>query len=173
MATVRTLKGTLTMILVHSWESLQTSFPTRANEWYLGLAMTVLGVVFLINPILFLTYPGPLAGLASFADQRTWCVICLGLGMLRLVALTINGLWWRSPSIRCVMAFLSCFVWWQLAWGLIGNIGIASAFLPLCVVFDAWNAIRCGRKAGVSEYVHRLELKAEARHGHSAKSADA
>lgn len=167
------MKGLPAMILLHSWNSLQTTFPTRAAEWYMGLSMTALGVVFGYNTTLFAMYPVPLAGLARVADQPTWAAVCLSLGIVRLLALTINGLWWRSPMIRCIMAFGSCFVWWQLSAGLIANVGIASAFLPLCFIFDAYNAIRCGRKAGVSEYVHRLELEAETRNGHSGHPSDA
>lgn len=167
------MKGGFAMILVHSWKSLQTTFPTRANEWNLAMAMTAVGIVFGVNPTLFATYPGPFAGLASYADQDTWRNVCLAIGLARLCALTINGLWWRSPLVRCIMAFACCFVWWQLSAGLVANVGISSAFLPLCFIFDAYNAIRCGRKAGVSEYVHRLEQQAEARHGHSKHPADA
>lgn len=161
------------MILLHSWTSLQTTFPTRANEWFMGFAMAGIGFVFLMNGGLFAAYPGPLGGLARFADQETWSGICLAAGLARLAALMINGLWWRSPLVRCIAAFVSCFIWWQLSAGLVANIGIASVFMPLCFVFDAYNAIRCGRKVGTSEFIHRLELRAEARHGHSRRSADA
>lgn len=161
------------MILLHSWNSLQTTFPTRAMEWFLGLAMMLLGLVFFYNAGLFAAYPGPLAGLARIADQPTWAGVCFALGFMRIGALLINGLWWRSPLVRCIMAFLSAFVWYWLSFGLVGNVGISAAFLPLCFVFDVWNAIRCGRKVGVSEFNHRLELRAEARYGHSGQSADA
>ena len=166
----RALKGTA-MILVHSWESLQTTFPTRALEWFLTFALFNLGVIFWLTPDLFASNVG-WAGMANLADQSTWCAVCLIVGVARILALVINGLWWRSPLVRCVGAFISCFVWWQLSAGLIGNAGLGAAVLPLCFVGDVYNAIRCSRKSGVSEYVKRLELQAEARHGHNRHSAN-
>ncbi len=149
------------MILVHSWRSLQTTFPTRAMEWFFGLALTNLGFIFWLTPDLFEKNRGWDA-LAAVADQDIWSNGCLVVGILRLGALMINGLWLRTPALRCAMAFLSCYVWWKLGVGLVGNAGLGAALLPLCFIFDAFNAIRIGREVGVSEFViRRLNTSAD------------
>jgi hypothetical protein len=150
------------MILVHSWKSLQTTFQTRAMEWFFALCLVSLGLIFLFNHAAFATNPAWRA-MARFADQETWTLACLLVGGARLVALMINGLWFRTPAVRALMALLSCFFWWQIAVGLFSNAGIGAALMPWFFVFDAYNGIRVGREAGLSEYFHQMKKTAEAR----------
>jgi hypothetical protein len=159
------------MILMHSWRSLQTTFPTRAMEWCFAACLVSLGLVFAINSDAFVTNDA-WAGMARFADQTTWSVGCLVIGGLRACALTVNGFWFRTPALRAIMALLSCFIWWQVCYGLFANLGLGAAIMPWFFVFDAYNGIRVGREAGLSEYIHRVKKQAEAKsHGVSAEPA--
>ena len=80
-----------------------------------------------------------------------------------MLVLLINGAWWRSPHLRALMAFLSCFVWWQMSSDLVPNFALGFALLPPILALDAYNAIRAGREAGVAHYIQRRKVKAEAR----------
>ena len=151
----------LSMILAHSVKTLKTTFDARASEWALAVATLLLGVSFVFNETLFVD--SGWRALAQFASQETWGFVCTTLGALRLLVLLINGAWWRSPHLRALMAFLSCFVWWQMSSDLVPNFALGFALLPPILALDAYNAIRAGREAGVAHYIQRRKVKAEAR----------
>lgn len=151
------------MTWVHSWKSLQTTFPTRAMEWFFALGLTSLGFCFWLTEDLFASNPA-WAGMARYADQETWMMGCFAIGITRLAALMVNGLYYRTPLFRSLLAFISCFFWWQIGYGLIGNAGFAAAIVPWCFVFDGYNALRVGRESGVSEYVYRMKKASETQH---------
>jgi hypothetical protein len=58
---------------------------------------------------------------------------CMGLG--RLMALTINGFWFRTPQIRLLASFLSVCVWFFIAAGLF------RAGAALGIVVYGWHMI--------------------------------
>lgn len=150
------------MILVHSVKSLKTTFDARAAEWALAVAMLNLGLAFTYNTTLF-TSSSAWDALAAFASQETWALACTTLGGTRLLILMINGAWWRTPHLRALMAFLSCFIWWQLAHDLVPNFSLGFAIIPPVLVLDAYNAIRAASEAGVAQFIQRRKVKAEAR----------
>ena len=157
------------MIIVHSWKSLQTTFPTRAMEWFFAWGLLNLGLTMVFNQGLFESSPS-WAGLGAVASQATWGNALVIVGTVRLVALLVNGMYWRTPHARCLMAFVSCYFWWKFSLGLIGTLSFDAALVPLCFIFDVYNGIRTGREVGVSEFVVRMRRKAEARHGHTVGS---
>lgn len=156
------MEGKPSMIFMHSWRSLQTTFPTRALEWFFALCLVSLGVVFAFNHDAFATNDA-WAGMARFAPQHWWVIACLAVGGARSAALMVNGMWYRTPAVRALMALISCFFWWQIAYGLFGNLGLGAAIIPWFFLFDAYNGVRVGREAGLSEFFHRMK-KAQ-RHG--------
>lgn len=150
------------MIFMHSWKSLQTTFPTRAMEWLFAWGLLNFGLMMVINPDMMASSPA-WNGLLEVASQETWRLALLSVGTIRLAALLVNGMYWRTPHARCAMAFVSCYFWWKLTVGLFENLSFVAAFVPLFLVFDAYNGIRVGREVGVSEFVTRMRRKAEAR----------
>lgn len=141
------------MITVYSWHSLRQTFEARASEWALAFMTFSLGVVSFFNVDLFADFR--FSNLARVADQTTWAWGFLLVGGFRLSALFINGSYWRTPQIRSIFAFLTCFVWFQLALGLLYNFSFGIALLPWLFLLDAYNSVRAGREAGVAQYIQR------------------
>lgn len=157
----------MTTVFMHSIKSLQQTFAARAGEWALAIITFNIGFVFLYNETLFVDNPTRWSELTAWASQSTWGYIAMGLGTLRLIVLIINGSYWRTPHLRTFFAFLSCFFWWWLVSGLLGNLSVAAAVMPVLLGFDAYNVLRVGREIGVAEYLHRLrkhQRNAELKH---------
>lgn len=78
-------------------------------------------------------------GLARIANEDTWGMFCLGAGIMRILALGING-WWVPVTyhLRSLTAFLSCFVWAQISLGLAAttNASTGLAVYPWLMVAD-------------------------------------
>lgn len=137
-------------VWAHSWQSLRDTFPARRFEWFASLVMFNLGMVFFINPTIFSGNPA-WQHLAKFATQEQWGWGCVAVGSARLVVLLVNGAYSRSPHARSILAFLSCFAWWQLAIGLWPNLSVGTAIFPAILFFDASAALRVAGEAAWAE----------------------
>lgn len=129
--------------------SLRETFPARASEWALGLMHFLWFVVLSANETLFddrVSY----RALADVMPQNWWALACLIAGGARLVVLAINGAWRRSPHMRALFAFFSCFFWFEISVGLAqaGTWGTGLAVYPVLFLLDAFNAIRTMGEAG-------------------------
>jgi hypothetical protein len=139
--------------IAHSWQSLSDTFEARASEWALAGAMLCLGLVSALNADLF-TDPA-FRGLTDWASQPMWALGFLTVGILRLIVLLVNGAYWRTPQFRCLFAFISAGVWFQLLLGFAANLSFFLAFLPWIFGLDVYNAVRAGREAGIGFLFHR------------------
>ncbi|MBL8578073.1 MAG: hypothetical protein JNK47_12665 [Mesorhizobium sp.] len=112
-------------------------------------------IVLQVNPDLFKNAPsfGPLA---QMVQQSTWAMLCLVVGGGRLVMLAINGAWRRSPHLRALAAFISCFFWFQISLGFLqaGTFGTGLAIYPVLFALDVYNAFRAAGDAGSSDRIH-------------------
>lgn len=83
----------------------------RALDWFLGLYILHLGVTLLQagNQI-------PYAILMERMPEAGWMAICLGLGIIRVAALIINGYWRKgwSAAMRAGAAILAAVFWSQV-----------------------------------------------------------
>jgi hypothetical protein len=144
-------------IHVHAWQSLRQSFPIRKSEWVAAWTMMGIALVMLLNPGLFSSAGEIYHGMMRFAPQEIWQWLMFIISVSRLVVLFINGAYWRSPHWRAVFAFLSCFVWWQIAAGLAGNLGLGMVAFAGYFMLDALNFKQALTEAGISEGLRDAE----------------
>lgn len=126
------------------WLHVRETVKARASEFMLGLIAFNMSAVLVVNGTLFADNPKAYAGLIAFASQETWVLVCAAVGGSRLVVLMINGFWYHSPVARSIAAFISCYVWFQLTWGVVttGTYGFGLAIYPVLLLFDSYNVLR-------------------------------
>lgn len=155
------------MITAHSWNSLRATFPIRKPEWVNSFVLLGLSAV-LLQDGLFAKYPG-YAAMARFAPQEVWQWGLFVLAFGRLVVLVINGAITRSPLLRWVGAFLSCFAWWQISAGLVGNLGFGFVMAAGLFAHEAFNFrqafIEDAAQSGVNKVLRDMERRTNAPSG--------
>jgi hypothetical protein len=112
--------------------------PTRWPEWILASMLTSWGGILLRPENTFGSSPS-YEGLARIASEQTWGWFCLGAGVIRLIALTVNGSWVPTTyHLRSLTAFLSCFFWLQITIGFMasGNASTGLAVYPWLLIAD-------------------------------------
>lgn len=126
-----------------------THFNIRLGEWLASTILVSLAALFFGAPGMFDQSPAYFAGLRAFGPQQLWGCGLLVAGMVRIVALWINGRKRITPTIRMVLAFLSCFVWWQIAISLLasGVPGLGWAVIPWLLALDMYNVFRASADA--------------------------
>jgi hypothetical protein len=131
---------------------IQKSFPIRVMEWLLACIMLSLGVTFWnLRPM---DWQQTLySGLANIADPHTWAYFAFGIGVIRLAALTINGAWRPSPHFRLAGAFLGCFLWLQICYGMFSleYRALGVAVYPWLLFADIYNVFRASHDARLSD----------------------
>ena len=143
------------MIVVRVARGISDHFPARASEWGFAGLLIGLGYVFAGSPDLF-DASRSYSGLARLADETVWGSACIAIGVVRLLALVINGTfaesWYGrwSPHVRGVCAFLSCGIWFPLWAGFIAIDGapIVKLFTFTVLLIDAYNIRRVWSDAG-------------------------
>lgn len=151
------------------YERLLHRFPGRAVEWGEALILSTVGWTLLIaqEPALF-AQPY-FATMAQMADQRIWGYGCLAVGVLRVVFLFINGAMPRTSSyLRALGAFLSCFAWFSICYGLASNevAGLGLSVFPWLLIGDMYSLHRASTDMRLADNLSR-EKKAigMAQHG--------
>jgi hypothetical protein len=122
---------------------MKKHFELRAVEWFGAGAMTSLGFFILLNPSMFSENPAA-HGLLVYAPQHIWGLVSLVAGALRLVALFVNGMWYRTPAVRWLTTMISIFVWFCLAAAYLASPvpTTASILLVWHIVADMYSAYR-------------------------------
>lgn len=117
------------MVIVRIVTGIKSHFHTRAGEWFCTAVMLWWGVVLLLPGETFASSPS-FTGLAAIWSEVWWGLVCLIVGTVRLIALILNGTFAHtryghfSPHVRAAMAFASCFVWFQIVYGLFASMAI-------------------------------------------------
>jgi len=115
----------------------------RTISWVMSLNMTGFGLVLLANPEA-MSLPGRTvlyADLLRVASEHSWGVICVAIGVFRLLALGINGTFpsfpW-SPYMRALGSFLSCLIWFTIELGAMqaGTLILALDVYATFLLFD-------------------------------------
>jgi hypothetical protein len=119
-------------------------FGLRLGEWLSGFVLTSIALLMFCATDMFERSPEYFSGLIAFGSQVAWGIVCTIFGGVRLVALYINGRKRITPYIRMILAFLSCFVYWQLAISLFasGVPGLGWALVPWLLVVEMYNVFR-------------------------------
>jgi len=99
---------------------MKRHFEVRAIEWWSASCLLAWGSIVLLMPGLFERpeYQTFFQSLSNWAPQQVWGMFAFVMGGSRLVALTVNGFWCRTPQIRLLTSFLSVCVWFFIAAGL-------------------------------------------------------
>lgn len=133
------------MILAH----IRHSFRARKSEWGLALSTMLWGLI-------VLNEPGRFAESRAYSDflhlmsQNAWGMAAFTIGSIRLTVLFFNGLLRRSPHLRALTAFMSCFLWMQISLGLYAADGFTGlAMYPVALGMDIFNVLRAAREAGM------------------------
>lgn len=123
----------------------------RLAEWGLGLMLLLWGAI-LVSPDDTFSRPA-FTMMARIASENVWGVVLTLLGTTRIVVLLINGAWRRSPHLRAATAFLSCFVWTQIALSIweSGIFATALAVYPVLLLMDIYVVIRAAGEARLSD----------------------
>ncbi|GGC68740.1 hypothetical protein [Chelatococcus reniformis] len=126
-------------------------FAVRASEWGLAGMAAGYGVALLWPGDTFGTSPS-YSFMAAIANESTWGLAALTIGLIRLTALFINGTYRRSPLIRAGTAFLCVDLWTAIALGLSAGDARAPAtglaIYPVLAALDIWNVYRSMRDGG-------------------------
>lgn len=144
-------------------ESLGKHWPHRKMEWVMSGVAASWGLYVCLNPVMF---DAPVSrdlysGLRSMTPAGImphvfWGLAALIVGLLRALALYINGAHVRTPAVRVVGAFATMFVFSQIGIGL-WQTGIANAEIIIyswLVAADMISAYSAGKDAVTAE-VHR------------------
>lgn len=86
------------------------TFRERLPEWVTSATLVFWGLIVLTETSDLWTQQY-FSVLANIAEQRTWGMITLILGSLRLVALAVNGIWRPTAHIRALGAMCGMLVW--------------------------------------------------------------
>lgn len=97
--------------------------------------MTSWGFWVLLFPSMFQENPA-CHNLLRFAPQHVWGLVALSAGGLRLVALLINGLWHRTPTIRWLTSMASILIWFLVAAAF-----ATSPIINMGVILYGWNML--------------------------------
>lgn len=147
------------------WLDLKRHFEARATEWFNGLFLMAWGAYVILHPTLFHGPTGPVwVGLLGIIDrQEVWGLGAFCAGIIRVVALFINGKWGITPLIRVITSFMSVFVWFWVVVGLVKS-GIPNTGIVVyggLMLSDMYSAFRAAGDAYEAEAMKRLKLLSE------------
>lgn len=129
-------------------------FPARRSEWVLAFVMMVWGYI-LLRPEPTFTNSVAWSQMTAIWSEQVWGWLAVSIGGFRVAALVINGTfsnsWYGrwSPHVRAVASFLSCFLWFQIVFGLIGSGAVTTglAVYPGLFILDAMNIVAASKDA--------------------------
>jgi hypothetical protein len=126
-----------------------THFSIRLGEWLASFVLLSLAVLFFGAPGLFDTSPAYFATMRQFGSEPAWGLAFLLIGGIRLAALYVNGRKRITPYIRMTLAFIACFVWFQIVMSLFvsGVPGLGWAVFPWLMALDMFNVFRSSADA--------------------------
>jgi vacuolar-type H+-ATPase subunit I/STV1 len=138
------------MIFQHATRSLRETFPVRASEWALSFMLFSWGAILLLNNDLFSLSPS-YHSFSEVMPEAAWGSVCLLVGSARLTFLFVNGLWRRSPHLRLLGAFVSCFFWFQITASFVfsGTWATGLAIYPFLFLLDVHNTLRAATDAAI------------------------
>lgn len=126
-------------------------FTARATEWLFAIFLVGWCVVLFAVPSMFKTPATAIqyTVLDQLFGQVVVAFACGVMGGARVIALWINGRSSGTPFVRMIMAFFSCFFWWQISLGLwlSGAPTTGWAMYPAILVFEIINVLRAASDA--------------------------
>lgn len=134
---------------------IRDHFAMRRSEWVLAIILVGIGLA--LEPLRLPTSAVSRLGMfEGFIAERIWAWGCLSIGLLRLLALAINGTfaqtWYGhwSPHVRGSLAFVSCYTWTAISIDMfsleISTLGLL--VYPGLLVLEITNVKEAWRDAG-------------------------
>lgn len=146
------------------WLNLKRHFEARAIEWFNSFYLTAWGAYVILHPNLFQGSTEPTwGGLLHLAPQEVWGLGAFAAGIIRVVALLINGQWGITPLIRVLTSFMSVFVWFWVVVGLIKSGVPNTGIVVYCglLLADMYSSFRAASDAYEAEAMKRLKMLSE------------
>lgn len=139
---------------VRLYLGIHDHFPARRSEWVLAGIMVAWGWILLKPTSAFGAHPS-WAQMAAIMSEEAWGWLAVCVGSFRLLALIINGTFARtwygrwSPHVRALASFLTCFIWFQISFGLWASDAATTglAVYPGLLVLDAMNIVSASKDA--------------------------
>lgn len=137
---------------------MKRHFQLRAIEWWSAGAMTTWGSMVLLFPGMFEQNPACHA-LLALAPQHVWGLVSLTAGLIRLAALFINGLWYRTPAVRWLTAMISIFIWFSITAAFVSSpiINTGVAVYGWHIIADMYSAYRAASDFIQAEAQRRMK----------------
>lgn len=142
-------------VLPRLWNGVIGHLKSRVAEWFATALLIQFGYI-LYSPEEVFPHAPNLAVMAQMASEQTWGIICLAVGAIHLLALTINGTFpsFRfSPHVRAAASFIACFLWFQITISIflsgIGGTGLGT--YRLVFILEFWNFLNASQDVGASE----------------------
>jgi len=140
---------------VRLYLGIHDHFPARRSEWVLACILIAWGWILLKPAAAFAGNPA-WSQMAAMMSEESWGRLAIAIGAFRLVALIINGTFARtwygrwSPHVRALASFLTCFLWFQISFGLLASDAATTglAVYPGLFVLDVMNIVAAARDAG-------------------------
>ncbi len=150
------------VFLTHIRDNFADAFFPRLSEWWAAGVLMALGYVLIANPDLMLSSKaGAYQLLLMICSQEAWADVMRVFALMRLVILLINGAWRRSPHLRAVGAFCSCFFWVQITLSVWHTAGFLFILAAGVFVLDFANFIRAMRDARTVDYIYANARKTD------------
>jgi hypothetical protein len=148
-------------IWLHMRSNFRETFSERASEWACAIMITMWALRVDSIPDLFQT-AGAFENFSRLAPQSWWVVGALAIGLARLLALAINGMWRRSYHARGITAFFTCFFWMQITWSFFtsDNSTTSIAIYPVLLALDTFHVLRAAVEARRSDDRNKLHGRA-------------
>jgi hypothetical protein len=132
---------------------IRDHFESRVTEWIMGASITWYGLR-LVGPENAWSNPEAWAGMTRIMSEDAWGWVCIGLGLIRLVALVINGTFANtaysrfSPHVRGVSAVLGAGFWFMVFLSVSVASTSGSGIYQLPLVLDCWCVYHAFRDTG-------------------------
>lgn len=124
----------------------------RAIEWLFAIMMVVWGVYLLLPMATF--EMEIYRTLAAIADERVWGIWSMCVGLIRLIALAINGYIRQTPAVRMFAAGLGVIWWSVLAYLFLVMLEddppAAASWYPVFIMAELYSVLRSAGDAFVS-----------------------
>ncbi|RFB95238.1 hypothetical protein B5K11_09830 [Rhizobium leguminosarum bv. trifolii] len=143
------------MVFAHIRENFAAAFFPRLSEWLAGFVLLGLGWMLSANPELMQSGKTDYQLMLMIASQPFWSSVLIVFAAGRLAVLLINGAWRRSPHLRALAAFLSCFFWTQITLSFAPNFGFAVVLACGWLGMDMINIMRAMRDARTIDDTYR------------------
>lgn len=137
---------------------IKAHFPARRSEWATASMMIGWGAIVSMSFPIFQQSPA-WGIMAKLASEDLWGAAAISVGLMRLIALILNGTFWQtwygrwSPHVRAAGCGASALVWLAITLGLSASPYVTTG-LPIYAglfALDAVNAWGASREAGAMD----------------------